>query len=144
MRETDIIVDDVSKHHSINNEGDKGTQSITFKDGTTIALKCCHTLMSFKTSIPTEHEISTLPTYDIAVEGWDPQMYYDGVNDELSVMSGMLVSNSGEDITAVINQTLLKDIPDDKSVELPPSIKEYIDYNPTSDTNLSSYHTSQM
>ena len=75
MRETGIIVDNVSKNHTINSKGEKGTQSITFKDGTTIALKCRHTLMSFETSIPTEHEIQTLPIYDIAIEGWDPQMY---------------------------------------------------------------------
>ena len=91
MRETDIIVDDVSKNHTINNRDEKGTQSITFQDGTTIALKCCHTLMSFETSIPTEHEIQTLPTYDIAMEGWDPQMYYDGMNDDISIMSRMSV-----------------------------------------------------
>ena len=103
MRETGIIVDDVSKKHTINNEGDKGTQTITFKDGITIALKCRHTLMSFETSIPTEHEIQTLPTYDIAMEGWDPQMYYDGINDDLSIMSGMSVPDSGEDTLSVIN-----------------------------------------
>ena len=72
MRETGIIVDDVSKNHTINSKGEKGTQSITFEDGTTITLMCCHTLMSFETSIPTEHEIQTLPTYNIAIEGWDP------------------------------------------------------------------------
>ena len=74
MRETGIIVYDVSKKHTINNEGDKGTQSITLKDGITIALKCHHTLMSFETSIPIEHEIQILPTYAIAIEGWDPQI----------------------------------------------------------------------
>ena len=68
MREMGIIVDDVSKNHSLNIHGDKGTQSINFDDGTIIPLKCCHTLMVFITTIPTEHEIATLPTYDIATD----------------------------------------------------------------------------
>ena len=87
MREMGIIVDDVSKNHSLNIHGDKGTQSINFDDGTIIPLKCRHTLMVFITTIPTEHEIATLPTYDIAMENWNPQMYYDGMNDDLSIMS---------------------------------------------------------
>ena len=74
--------------------------------------------MSFETSIPTEHEIQTLPTYDIAIEGWDPQMYYDGMNDDLSIMSGMSIPDSGEDILSVVNQTLMEEIPDEKSIEL--------------------------
>ena len=37
--------------------------------------------MVFITTIPTEHEIATLPTYDIAMENWNPQMYYDTMND---------------------------------------------------------------
>ena len=144
MRETSIIVDDVSKNHTINNEGDKDTQSITFKDGITIALKCCYTLMSFETSILTEHEIQTLPTYDIVMEGWDPQMYYDGINDDLSIMSGKSVPDSGEDTFSVDNQTLLEDIPDNKFIELPDKMKEYIAYDPTSNTNLSSYHSGEQ
>ena len=63
---------DVSKHHCLNINGEKGTQSINFKDGTIIPLKCCHTSMVFITTIPTEHEIATLPTYDITMENWNP------------------------------------------------------------------------
>ena len=144
MRETGIIVDNISKNHTINNNGEKVTQSITFEDGTTITLKCFHTLMSFETSIPTEHEIQTLPTYDIAMEGWDPQMYYDGINDDLSIMSGMSVPDSGEDTLPVVNQTQLEDISDEMSIELPDKMKEYIDYNHNSSTNLSSYHSGEQ
>ena len=67
--------------------GDKGTQSINFDDGTVIPLRFQHTLMVFNTTITTEHEIKTLLTYDIAVENWNPQMYCDGMNDDLSIMS---------------------------------------------------------
>ena len=56
----------------------------------------------------------------------------------------MSIPDSGEDILLVITQTLLEDIPDDKSIELPDKIKEYIDYNPTSNTNLSSYHSGEQ
>ena len=71
-------------------------------------------------------------------------MYYDGMNDDLSIMSGMSVPDSGEDMLSVANQTLLRDIPDDKSIELADKIKEYIDYNPTNNTNLSSYHSGEQ
>ena len=57
MREIGLIVDDVSKHHVANKSGITGTQSIVFQDGTTVALKCKHTLMSFTTTIPTEYEL---------------------------------------------------------------------------------------
>ena len=73
MREIGLIVDDVSKNHIANSDGTKGTQSIVFRDGAKVALKCRHTLMSFITTIPTVSEILSLPTYDIAMEGWDPQ-----------------------------------------------------------------------
>ena len=62
-------MDDVSKNHIANSNGTKGTQSIVLKDGTKVALKCRHTLMSFTTTIPTQSEIISLPTYDIAIEG---------------------------------------------------------------------------
>ena len=38
----------------------------------------------------------------------------------------------------------MEDIPDEKSIELPDKIKEYIDCNPTSYTNLSSYHSGEQ
>ena len=100
--------------------------------------------MPFKISIPTEHEIQTFPTYDIVMERWDPQIYYDGMNDDLSIMSGISVPDSGEDMLSVVNQTLLEDISNDKSIKLPDKIKEYIDYNPTNNTKLSSYHSGEQ
>ena len=107
MREIGLIVDDVSKHHVANKSGIKGTQSIVFQDGTTVALKCKHTLMSFTTTIPTEYEIASLPTYDIAMKEWDPQMYYDGINDDLSIMSNISVPehDSGEDTIDVVHHS---------------------------------------
>ena len=88
-----MIVDDVSKNHIADATGRKGTQSIVFKDGTTVDLKCRHTLMSFHTSIPTQQEIANLPIYDIAMEDWNPQRYYDGMNDDLTIISS---PDSGE------------------------------------------------
>ena len=44
------------------------TQSIVFKDGTIVNLKCRYTLMLFHTSIPTLQKITNLPIYDIAME----------------------------------------------------------------------------
>ena len=40
MREIGLIVDDVSKNYIANSDGTKGTQSIVFKDGTKVDLKC--------------------------------------------------------------------------------------------------------
>ena len=87
IRELGVIVDDVSKSHTADITGRKGTQSIRFKDGTIVDLKCRHTLMSFHTYIPTLQDIANLPIYDIAIEDWNPQRYYDGMNDDLSIMS---------------------------------------------------------
>ena len=36
--------------------------------------------MSFHTFLPTQQEIIILPSYDIAMEGWDPQKYHDRMN----------------------------------------------------------------
>ena len=100
--------------------------------------------MSFKTSIPTQHEIANLPTYDIAMENWDPQRYYDGMNDDLSIVSSQDSQNSGEhdqhivNSSAVTNATMLSEYDqDDISIELQPEILEYIDYNPINSSYLS-------
>ena len=45
---------------------------------------------------------------------------------------------------SVVNQTLLEDLPNNKSIELPDKIKEYINYNPTNNTNLSHYHSGEQ
>ena len=141
MREMGIIVDDVSKHHLSNIHGDKGTQSINFNDGTIIPLKCRHTLMVFITTIPTEQEIATLPTYDIAMENWNPQMYYDGMNDDLSIMS---FPDSGGNQISAVNQLLFEDTHDDITIELPPTILDYIDYNHSDSSESLSYNSSEQ
>ena len=41
--------------------------------------------MSFHTSIPIQQEIANFPVYDIAMEDWFSQRYYDGINDDLSI-----------------------------------------------------------
>ena len=86
-------MDNVSKNHNIDIKGKKGTQSIIFKDGTTVNLQCMYILMSFHKNIPTHQEITKLSIYDIAMEDWNPQTYYDGMNDNLSIISSV---NSGE------------------------------------------------
>ena len=135
IRELGIIVDDVSKNHQIDLTGNKGTQSITFKDGTKIDLRCRHTLMSFKTSLPTQFEIATLPTYDIAIDEWNPQQYYDGMNDDISVKS--LQDSIANDKCIINSSTIDFSMDDDISMKLSPSILEYIDYNSDTSTNLS-------
>ena len=52
--------------------GTLGTQSLVFKDGTTVDLKCKSTLMIFNTTIPTMEEVDNLPKYQIAFKNWDP------------------------------------------------------------------------
>ena len=58
-------------------------------------------------------KFATLPTYDIAMENWNPKMYYDGMNDDLSIMS---VPDSGEDKVNAVNQLLLENNHDDISI----------------------------
>ena len=135
IRELGIIVDDVSKNHQIDLTGNKGTQSITFKDGTKINLRCRHTLMSFKTSLPTQLEIATLPIYDIAIDEWNPQQYYDGMNDDISVKS--LQDSIANDKCIINSSTIDFSMDDDISMKLSPAILEYIDYNSDTSTNLS-------
>ena len=90
MQENDIIVDDVFKRHIKSHNGEKGTQSIAFKDGTCMLLKCKHTLMSFHTSKPTMKEVETLPTCDIAIENWNPLSCHEAMGDDVSVTSVLL------------------------------------------------------
>ena len=70
MRERGIIVDDVHLNHHKSNSGEKGTQSIEFKDGTIIDLFCKSALMTFDIEKPTWNEVhgGKLPIYDISVE----------------------------------------------------------------------------
>lgn len=103
-RELGVIVDDVSKSHTVDVTGRKGTQSIVFKDGTIVNLKCRHTLMSFHTSIPTLQEIPNLPIYDIAIEDWNPQRFYDEMNDDFSIMSSL---DTGEHNEHIVNSTVV-------------------------------------
>ena len=77
MREMGIMVDDVYTFNLKRLMGTLGTQSLVFKDGTTVGLKCKSTLMTFNTTIPTMEEVENLPKYHIAFENWDPQRYYD-------------------------------------------------------------------
>ena len=80
MRDIGIIVDDVSKSHPRSNNGDKGTQSIEFKDGTVVNLLCKSALMTFNISKPTYHEVlgvNHLPIYDISPQYWDPGSHFD-------------------------------------------------------------------
>lgn len=59
-------------------------------------------------------------------------------------MPGISVPDSEEVTLSVVNQKFVEDIPKDKSIELLSKMKEYIDYNPTSNTNLSSYHSGEQ
>ena len=77
MRELGIIVDDIHARHEKGPMGTLGTQSLIFKDGTIVDLKCKSTLMAFNTTIPTMEEVENLPKYQIAFKNWNPQRYYD-------------------------------------------------------------------
>ena len=77
MREIGIIVDDVHARHVKGPMGTLGTQSLIFKDGTIVELKCKSTLMAFNTPVPTMEEVENLPQYQIAFKNWIPQRYYD-------------------------------------------------------------------
>ena len=99
-------------------KGNKGTQSITFKDGTKVDLRCRHTLMSFEISLPTQLEIATLPTYDIAIDEWNPQQYYDGMNEDISVKS--LPDSIGNDECIINSSTIDCSMDDDISMKLLP------------------------
>ena len=77
MREIGIIIDNISTRNVKNTSGENGTQSITFKDGTVVDLRCRSKLMSFDTALPTENEIANLPVYEIAMDNWNPMAYID-------------------------------------------------------------------
>ena len=97
--------------------------------------------MSFHTSMPTQQEITSLLIYDLAMEDWNPQTYYDGLNDDLSIMSS---PDSGENDQHIVNSSVITNSEilseyenDAKSIELQPEILEYIDYNnPTLDPTI--------
>ena len=60
--------------------------------------------MSFHTSIPTQQEIANLPIYDIAMKDWNPQRYYDGMNDDLTIMFS---PDSGEYNEHIFHSTMV-------------------------------------
>ena len=60
--------------------------------------------MSFHTSIPTQQEIANLPIYDIAMKDWNPQRYYDGMNDDLTIMFS---PDSGEYNEHIVNSAMV-------------------------------------
>ena len=97
-------MDDVGKNHIIDVTGRKVTQSIIFKDSTTVDLKCRYTLMPFCTSKPNQQEITNLPIYNIVMDDWDPQRYYDWINDDLSIMSSQ---DSGEHNQHIVNSSVV-------------------------------------
>ena len=72
MREMGFIVDDVHARHVKGPMETLGTQSLIFKDGTIVNLKCRSTLMAFNTTIPTMEEVENLPKYQIAFKNWNP------------------------------------------------------------------------
>ena len=65
MREMGIMVGDVHTCHVKGPMGALGTQSLVFKDGTTVDLNCKSALMTFNTTIPTMKEVDNLPKYQI-------------------------------------------------------------------------------
>ena len=81
MRQIGIVVDDVHKTHNKSIQGDKGTQSIMFQDGTTVDLRCESTLMTCGSPRPTMKEIlnEDFPMYDIAHKLWNPAEYFDEI-----------------------------------------------------------------
>ena len=81
MRELGIVVDDVHVDHPRSNIGEKGSQCIEFEDGTIVDLVCKSASMTFNIEKPTEEEVynGKIPIYDISVNTWNPQQYYDDV-----------------------------------------------------------------
>ena len=73
----DEVVDDVHIRHVKGPMGALGTQSLVFKDRTTVDLKCKSTLMTFNTKIPTKEEVDNLPKYQISFTDLDLKRYYD-------------------------------------------------------------------
>ena len=66
MRELMLILYDISLNHAKGSNGENGTQTKIFKDGTPLRLICNHTLMIFQTTKIIQSEIQTLKTYDIS------------------------------------------------------------------------------
>ena len=78
-REQGIMVDDCHKNHIKSINGEKGTQSIQFKDSTKIDLICKAALMTFYTETLTWKDIeeNKYPIYEIAIPEWNPKDHFD-------------------------------------------------------------------
>ena len=78
-REVGVIVDDCHKRHIKSADGTMGTQSICFKDNTTIDLRCKSALMTFETEKLDiqDYENDKYPIYDIASPDWNPRNHFD-------------------------------------------------------------------
>ena len=82
MREIGIVVDDVYEIHTKSIKGGKGTQTIMFCDGTTIALRYKSTLMTWQSLSQTMEEVlsNEFPIYKIKNKLWNPSEYFDEIN----------------------------------------------------------------
>ena len=78
-REVGVIVDDCHKKHLKSIDGTMGTQSICFRDKTTIDLHCRLALMTFETEEFTikDFEKAEYPIYDIATPDWNLREHFD-------------------------------------------------------------------
>ena len=108
-RDHGLIVDDCHEIHykSIN---EKGTQTITFDDGTTIDLLCRSALMSFESTIPTLQEVNTLPSYEIISEHWNPKEH-SGDHNSLFDDNGLAINNINlsDDTSITVNNIIHDD-----------------------------------
>ena len=79
MREMKLLVDDVSRRHVKDEDGNYGTQSIQFPDGCILPLSVMSALMTCNAVKPTMDDYTEqhLPVYDIAHENWTPSIHYD-------------------------------------------------------------------
>ena len=78
-REQGIMVDDCHKNHIKSINGEKGTQSIQFKDSTKIDLICKAALMTFYTETLTWKDIEEkkYSIYEIVIPEWNPKDHFD-------------------------------------------------------------------
>ena len=74
-----IVVDDCHKKHFKSLDGSRGTQSLQFKDYTTIDLVCRGALMTFETEKLNLEDLENgkYPIFDIAIPGWNPKYHCD-------------------------------------------------------------------
>ena len=124
MREVGIIVDDVSQSHDIDTEGNKGTQTITFKSqGYEIGLVVKGALMTFEMmDPPTDADIAKYPVVKISDPNWNPDKHHD---DFKAMHTNAFADVNKEQMLAHITECMEEDNEMDDFAVSPPTSGEH-------------------